>query len=1103
MGNPVTLEITSSVKSGLGTIAPTGLQTYSVDPDSLPIWNRTVTYNFIATPSASKDEGESLSRWFVNNWYFADYPFLNEQLQSDLYGQENISKIIELRDSYPAGFVEDYLVKVDFIQGYLLVSSVSPASEFNYGGEISVIDSDRQTGLFLKHSAPRITAEKQSALRHLVAYPGDGWRVKEWIGADTVYGTGGTQSSPSTTNTVLMSEDKEVKVSFEEIPSYNLTLVTNGTGILQSSPSGTIQLAGSTITLTATPGTNWSINNWEGTDDDVAAGNSSSVSIIINRDRTILVNFEADPYYLTVSQTGEGIIKSVYNGVTYFPASGEFPAGSTVSLEAIPSTDISGSALYGWRVGSWSGTQNDTSLSNFNSVELTQLSQTATVNFVAKSAPVFVNLTTGVVGEVGGSVSEPASGSYEQFSTVTITAIPEPGYVFLKWIGLDEDMTQSSSVQLQIVMTGDKSVSASFILTSDGSGIGGGGEKPLLNAFYCASDARKSHVISFDYTNTDNNSKRFHFRTTFFADENKLAVVYSAFSLVDNKRWYYDNGSTFNQIDSNGVLILPNATVTIYYDPDILPQDMIENQTDYIINAQNVTERPLVCGVPYYVDIEVSESDSYFLTFLKSEILILLCEDNKANRWRENDDLNNWICSGRGKGDLKISDTGDQSLFSSISSNIFGVFSIVWQSRRGDKYPVYGAMWDSENDKLYSSGQGLYDTLYLLKGFNPNIMTDDAQNFYISAKTKEDIYVYKCALSSEQETTSTVDTAFKAFCYPGYNSSITASQDDSLIRMYEEDTVDSLVVNRNKVVPVVDKKDIRLDINGVPGAYAVRIRDASSPTWRDWINIGVGIQVNDDRDGNGIIDQDLDRTVIDKAIDAYFIDSDRFIVSWVLPRTNGLRRVCCEVLTSYGISKTLCLDIYVNIDLLEYVVDFYISSNLSEENKVVVYNGFPVVSQIKDQNGIPILESKIYIKITFNQDQIYGDNELKFNIIQQGMADQYGLTLLRLNNREYKGFFIIYKSDGIFYKDGKGFIELDFPEDSISTSCQTDESDKYNLMINQKDLFKFIDADPEQVFERYYSGRFVKITDINSFKQYYKVDDENFKFGNPKFFKKD
>ena len=1076
----------SSVLSGQGTIDPVGETRIILD--ITPGVSQNYNFRLEATPSVSPDLS---SRWKINNWYFG----LENTLQPSLKGQEEINKVVN-NDGYSPSF--EY-VNVDFIEGYFLTTNTRISTDNSIsreGGKIAVTNSSDSSRA---HSGTDKNLEFTDSTMTFLATPYYGWKIKQWNGADYLYGIGGTQSSPTATNSILLSGDKVVEVVFEEIPTYELTLLTNGSGTLQSSPSETVQLAGSTVILTATPGANWTVKSWQGTDDDIAAGSSTSVSVVMDNNRTVSVTFEADPYFLTVSQTGEGIIKSVYNGVTYFPASGEFPAGSTVSLEATPSTVISGSAPYGWRVGSWSGTQNDASLSNFNAVELTQLSQTVTVNFIAKSAPVFVNLTTEVVGGVGGSISEPASGSYEQFSTVTITAIPEPDYIFLKWIGLDGDMTQSTSVQLQIVMTGDKSVSASFILASDAADAASG--EALLNAFYCASDVRKSHVISFDYTNTDGESKRFHFRTTFFADENKLAVVYSAFSLVDNKRWYYDNGSTFSQIDSNGVLIPSNTTVTIYYDPDILPQDMIENQTDYIINAQNVTERPLVCGVPYYVDIEVSPSESYFLTLLKSEILILLCGDNKANRWRENDDLNNWICSGRGKGDLKISDTGDQSLFSSISSNIFGVFAIVWQSRRGDKYPIYGAMWDSENDKLYSSGQGLYDTLYLLKGFNPNVMTDVSQNFYISAKTKEDIYVYKCALSSEQESTSTVDTAFKAFCYPGYNSSITSSQDDSLIRLYKEDMSDSLVINRNKVVPVVDKKDIRLDINGVPGAYAIRIRDASSPTWSDWINIGVGIQVNDDRDGNGIIDQDLDRTVIDKAIDAYFVDSDRFIVPWVLPRTNGLRRVCCEVLTSYGISKTLCLDIYVNIDLLEYVVDFYTNSNLSEENKVVVYNGFPVVSQIKDNDGVPVAESNIYVKVTFNQDQIYEDNELKFNVIQQGMADQYSLTLLKLNNRENKGSFIIYKSDGIFHKDGKGFIELDFPEDSISTSCQTDESDKYNLMINQKDLFKFVDADPEQVFERYYSGRFVKITDINSFKQYYKVDDENFKFGNPKFFK--
>ncbi|KKM28132.1 hypothetical protein LCGC14_1567720, partial [marine sediment metagenome] len=107
-------------------------------------------------------------------------------------------------------------------------------------------------------------------------------------------------------------------------------------------------------------------------------------------------------------------------------------------------------------------------------------------------------------------------------------------------------------------------------------------------------------------------------------------------------------------------------------------------------------------------------------------------------------------------------------------------------------------------------------------------------------------------------------------------------------------------------------------------------------------------------------------------------------------------------------------------------------------------------------------------------------------------------------NKIYNGTFQIYEDDGIFNKDGLTFISIIFPDDPMNTiPCDSDISDKYNLMVSQNDLIKYSDINPEQAFTEYNVSNVRKVIDITSFKQYYNIDDVNFMFGDPAIYKMD
>jgi len=109
----------------------------------------------------------------------------------------------------------------------------------------------------------------------ITAYPDDGYKVKSWTGTDD-------DSSTKRTNTVTLTEDRNVVVEFEPAATYNLTAVVIDRG---DGPHGTIEPSagsfydGVTISLTARPDSGYKVKTWYGTDDDSSTESTNTVTI--------------------------------------------------------------------------------------------------------------------------------------------------------------------------------------------------------------------------------------------------------------------------------------------------------------------------------------------------------------------------------------------------------------------------------------------------------------------------------------------------------------------------------------------------------------------------------------------------------------------------------------------------------------------------------------------------------------------------------------------------------------------------------------------------------------------------------------------------------
>lgn len=666
--------------------------------------------------------------------------------------------------------------------------------------------------------------------------------------------------------------------------------------------------------------------------------------------------------------------------------------------------------------------------------------------------------------------------------------------------------------------------------------------KQIINSFTC--EVAESSLLEFycPYSESDPVIRIpiagvpvgcIHARINFYSDSERQNLVHSAFSLNDQRRWYIDQNPPC-PLTPYGVYLDSNKS--IYYAPEILPANYSENQRTHKIgdSPENIYEKPLLCGVKYYVTVELYYADTgVFLPFADYEYIVN-CNSFGDGNWRFNFDAKNWLSSGQGKQDMRLSRTTNQSLFPSVASNWSGQFMIAWQDFRnldtslsdlGFNPQVYFGIWDMVTDTISTSGVGSMDYRIFPYGFRPDVSTDIGGVFYVAARRANTIETYSGPLNTlTTDTTSRIITDDTFF---NLNNLQDQSEQYLKARIYEADTAGSFVIDDKQTVSVVEDCLIRLDIIGVPGTYAVRLRDENDSDWSDWINID---EERPDKQNN----QNDTSKDEDNLLSAYFIDENRFVVPWVLSAGSGMKRVAIQVMTFYGISQTFFLNVLANYKEFEYGVRFYRAfenNAFKDEDEFPTYNGHPVLSTVtKDEHGNASAADKltVYVRVEFRDKSRlklylnkfstlsrFGTSTITFHVIQQGVNDQYNKTLTVVSGQEgvYSGSFEIEKGDGIYNKDGLAAIVVNVPNPCAkrySFPCGTDDYDPYNMMNLSvlRDFYVKYDKTvsnitPEQLAEEYRKSGLSRVTSITPLKEFYKADDPRFMFGNPKFFIQD
>ncbi len=305
---------------------------------------------------------------------------------------------------------------------WLMVSNqlvISPVVSFTEGS-VTVNPAPGDDGKYAYGTKVTLTASPE---------PGYGW--KNWTG------TGKDTSNPAT---ITISSDKHVAVTFE--PRFLLTVnnqavvgsstnFTGGSVSVNPAPGTDDRYTKDAITvLTASPASGYRFDRWSGDVSDKI----TSVTVTMNTNKSIGATFIKVYTLATATNPTDGGAVS--------PVSGTYDEGSSVILTASPAS--------GYRFDRWSGDVSDT----VTPVTIAMnTDKSVTANFIK-----VYTLTTSVSPAEGGSIS-PSSGTYDEGSDVTLTAIPATGYVFDQW----SSDASGNVTPITIMMNASKNVTATFI----------------------------------------------------------------------------------------------------------------------------------------------------------------------------------------------------------------------------------------------------------------------------------------------------------------------------------------------------------------------------------------------------------------------------------------------------------------------------------------------------------------------------------------------------------------------------------------------------------------------------------------------------------------
>lgn len=266
----------------------------------------------------------------------------------------------------------------------------------------------------------------------LTATANSGYIFSNWLGL-----------VPATLNPVsfeMPTGDTTITAVFNTI-TYTLTASVNPGvgGTITANPVGPTYPSGTLVTLTATPASGYKFDNW-----NVDGGSNSNISIqvMMNANHSVVANFSEvappPPTKHNVNITISGGGSTSPSGVQ------QVNDGSSLTITATP--------LSGYEFSHWEGNVSGTT----NPLTIPSVTSDMSVIAVFEKIPTYRLTAT----STAGGHTSPTSGTYEEGDAVSVSAIPDTGYLFSHWTEGGASISEDNPVV--ILMDGDRSIQAVF-----------------------------------------------------------------------------------------------------------------------------------------------------------------------------------------------------------------------------------------------------------------------------------------------------------------------------------------------------------------------------------------------------------------------------------------------------------------------------------------------------------------------------------------------------------------------------------------------------------------------------------------------------------------
>jgi len=223
----------------------------------------------------------------------------------------------------------------------------------------------------------------------------------------------------NTSMTVPMDRARALTANFEldTLPQHTLTMQVNQAGWGTTDPAvGSHSYDdGTVVTITATPAAGYRFVSWTGS---VANPNVEQTTVYMDGDKTVIAVFEAIPQYtltMQVNQPGWGTTDPPVGDHSYYE-------GDVVTVTATAAT--------GYRFVNWTGPV----ASSGDAQTTVTMDSDKTVTAVFEAVPQYT-ITIDPPADPAMGTTDPGPGTYVLYEgeTITIQAIPNPGYRFVNW----------------------------------------------------------------------------------------------------------------------------------------------------------------------------------------------------------------------------------------------------------------------------------------------------------------------------------------------------------------------------------------------------------------------------------------------------------------------------------------------------------------------------------------------------------------------------------------------------------------------------------------------------------------------------------------------